>query len=145
MRKKHQKLEKFEKEKLEKHIEQMFNKTKIGHEFNSNYEVFLNSNKHEVSFTQAKNTLFTFHVPETCPETLDDLKALKLAQNCDDNQLEILLKWFKSNATTKILGREKEWSNFEDVINAHIAGIHQKIVYGNMFTEFFLKAREKYK
>lgn len=88
----------------------------IGHEFNDTYKILLYHNRPEVHFLNGEDILFTFKLPETCPETLDELKELKLSQNCNDEQLEILLKWFKSNATTKVLGRVKEWSNYEDLI-----------------------------
>lgn len=89
--------------------------SQIGHEFNDTYKVLLYDNRPEVHFLNGEDILFTFKIPETCPETLDELKELKLSQNCNDEQLEILLKWFKSPATTEILGRVKEYSNYEDL------------------------------
>ena len=90
--------------------------SQIGHEFNDTYKVLLYKKRHEVHFLNGEDILFTFKIPETCPETLDELKELKLSQNCNDEQLEILLKWFKSPATSKVLGRVKEYSNYTDLI-----------------------------
>lgn len=93
--------------------------SQIGHEFNDSYKVLLYSYRPEIRFTNVDETLFVFKCPQFCPETLDDLKALKLSQNCSDEQLEILLKWFKSNATTRVLGRKLECSNFTDLVRTY--------------------------